>query len=101
MTYTMAKDITGIFGIGDSVDVVLRRPLFPVCVGSETQLRSHSEDQQSTKNVFGTYVGSRPGLIKVRPVDERLLAAPRDISRYVVISETQIKEAYKCEKVFP
>ncbi len=97
----MAKNITNIFEIKDSVYVVLKKPLFPVCVGSETCLKNSSENQQPTEQVIGTYVGSRPGLIKIRPVDERPLGAPKDISQYVVISEKQIKEAYRHEKVFP
>ena len=100
----MAKDITSMFKIGDFVDVLLTKPLTPHCMGSETSLSEKPGDSQPVVKVIGRYVGARPGLIKIDPVDERILDSPRDISRYVVIAQTQIKEAYlydQPKKVFP
>ena len=100
----MATDMSGLCGIGDLVNVLLKKPLHPQCVGSETALREDSTNQIHATNVFGTYVGWRPGLVKVNPVDRSLLDAPEGISRYVVIEKKQIKAIYlygKPNKVYP
>lgn len=98
----MNKDITSLFKIGDNVSIILKKPLYPVCLGSETHLRSRSEKNEPTEKIEGTYAGARPGLIKVNPDNKELLGVPEDISRYIVITEDQIKEAYrKGERVFP
>jgi hypothetical protein len=99
----MAKDITATLEIHDLVRVMLKTPLTPVCVGSETRLGNDNGPKVSS--VTGGYVGSRPGIIKVDPIDGRLLNdGDTGISRYVVIGESQIREVYrygKPEKVFP
>jgi hypothetical protein len=100
----MAKDITSIFKIGDYVKVLLNKPLTPHCMGSETSLSERLGDSEPVTSIMGKYVGARPGLIKINPIDGRVLDSPRDISRYVVIAQTQIKEAYiydSPKKVFP
>jgi len=100
----MGKDITSLFKIGDFVEVVLNEPLTPHCMGSETSLSKKRGDNKPITRVMGTYVGNRPELIKINPKDERALDSPENISRYVVIAQTQIKEAYLYglpKKVFP
>jgi hypothetical protein len=102
----MAKDITSLFSIGDLVNVVLKKRMTTSCMGSETHLMSDCDSSKEfvVNSVMGEYVGAKPGLIKIRPIDGRLLDSPPDISRYVVIAQTQIKEAYKYKqpvRVFP
>ena len=100
----MGKDITELFKMGDIVDVVLNKPLTPHCMGSETALSERPGDSAPVTSVMGEYAGSRPGLIKVNPIDGGLLDAPRSISRYVVVDQAQVKEAYVFEapiSVFP
>jgi len=97
----MSRDLTRLFAIGDSVCVVLKKPLTPLCTGSETSLRDGSDENIALiTSVTGKYVGERPGLIKINPEDKNLLNDPANlISRYLTISIEHIKEVYK--KIFP
>lgn len=98
------KDITNMFEMRDLVSITLKSPLYPHCMGSETHLSAHEGNTPAISTVMGQYVGSRPGIIKIRPIDGRLLDSPPDISRYLIIPESEIKEVYKYRepvKVFP
>jgi hypothetical protein len=100
----MINDIIYMLKLGDFVDVTLVKPLTPHCVGSETHLFEGLNDNGAVTRVMGDYFGHRPGLIRVNPTDEKLLDAPRDISRYVVIDFDHIKEVNvygQPKKIFP
>ncbi len=104
MTEDKPKDITSMFEIGDLIDVRLKIRSTPLCSVSETSLIfSPCQTKLSTMAVIGRYVGDRPGLIKIDPTNKELLDSPEGLSRYVVIKQDQIEEAYvyKPKKVFP
>jgi len=91
--------------IGDLVGVSLNRHLYSVCVGSENQLsRKHGgTNTVLTNEVLGRYAGNRSSSITVIPADLRLLASPKDTSRFLVIPKGAIKKVnvYRAEQVFP
>ena len=77
---------------------------YTLLLSIETHLSNIFTDAKPVISVMGKYVGARPELIKINPADKRVLDSPRNISRYVVIAQTQIKEAYSYgipKKVFP
>ena len=88
-------------------NVILNEPLTPICVGSETKL-DYKQDKLNIKELIGFYVGARYKdskieVIKISPINKKLLDAPENLSRYMVIGRSQVKEIYCYEeqKIFP